>query len=306
MERPAAPVFRGLVMVLAAALVLGLWPPAGAAASTAQDAGPGARPSQTAPDRLNLRTAGREFLADAGRIWSSPARLRAKDLAPVFALGAVMGVLVATDGSSRKAFQSYAGRHPWAVDVAPVVTEIGGLGGFAAAGALFGAGLLFEDERTRDTGFLAASAVLQTFLVDAVLKGVTGRQRPGAADGVDHWTGPAAFFKRFEKGRSSFYESFPSGHTASSFALATVVALRSRSPWVGVAAYGAAAAVGLSRAVLDKHWLSDVVAGAVVGHLVARLVVRGHDRPARLVPTLACGGRGFVLGLSYDWGPAAR
>jgi membrane-associated phospholipid phosphatase len=69
---------------------------------------------------------------------------------------------------------------------------------------------------------------------------------------------------------------------------------------VGIAAYGAAAAVGLSRMALDRHWLSDVVAGAVVGHLVARLVVRGHDRRPRLVPTLACGGRGVALGFSYD------
>ena len=303
MERAAAPVLRVRVMALAAAFVLGLWPTAGAALA-GQDAPAAAARREDAPDRLTPKTAGREFLADAGRIWSSPARLRAKDVAPLFALGAVMGVLVATDGSSRDAFQSYAGRHPWAADVAPVVTEIGGLGGFAAAGALFGAGLIFRDERTRDTGYLAASAILQTFLVDAVLKGLTGRQRPAVADGVDHWSGPAAFFKRFEKGRSDLYESFPSGHTASAFALATVLALRTRSPWVGAAAYGAAAAVGMSRAVLDKHWLSDIVAGAVVGYLVARLVVRGHDRPRRLVPKLACGSRGVVLGFSYDWGPA--
>ncbi len=288
-----------------ALVALSVWlavvPPAvGAAAGPDRAAGPGARSREEAADRLTPREAGREFLRDAGRIWSAPARLRAKDVAPLFVLGAVTGVLIATDGSSRDAVHSWSGRYPWVGDVAPVVTEIGGLGGFAAAGALFGAGLLFKDARVRDTGYLAASAVLQTFLVDAVLKGVSGRQRPSAADGLDHWAGPGAFFKRFESGRSDFYESFPSGHTASAFALATVVSLRSRSPWVGIAAYGAAAAVGLSRMALDKHWLSDVVAGAVVGHLVARLVVRGHDRRPRLVPTLACGGRGVALGFSYD------
>ncbi|MGZ5555581.1 MAG: hypothetical protein ACXW3H_07515, partial [Candidatus Aminicenantales bacterium] len=53
-----------------------------------------------------------------------------------------------------------------------------GAAGFATAGAFFGTGLLFKDTRARDTGYLAASAILQSFLVDNVLKGLTGRQRP--------------------------------------------------------------------------------------------------------------------------------
>lgn len=292
-----------LVLILFALAI----PAAGAQAGAGQSVVGTPDDAGQAADRLALKLAAREFLSDAGRIWSSPARLRTKDIVPLFALGVVAATLIATDESSRDTIQSYAGRHAWVGDVSPVVTQMGGLGGFATAGAFFGAGLVFKDPRARDTGVLAASAILQSFLVDAVLKGLAGRQRPSVADGIDHWAGPEALIRRFEKGRSDLYESFPSGHSAAAFALATVVSLQYRhSFWVGATAYTLAAAVGMSRLALDKHWLSDVVIGAGIGHLVARFVVRNHARRQRLVPTLSCTRRGVSLGLCYDLDPDSR
>jgi membrane-associated phospholipid phosphatase len=140
-------------------------------------------------------------------------------------------------------------------------------------------------------------------LVDNVFKVLAGRRRPYVADGEDHWGGPAAFFKA--GGEDA--RSFPSGHTATAFALATVVSLQyRRSGWVPVVAYGLAAGVGLSRVALDKHWASDVLVGAAVGHFVGRLVVRDHDRRKRLVTLVACSPRGFSVSLFYDLGPAGR
>jgi membrane-associated phospholipid phosphatase len=44
------------------------------------------------------------------------------------------------------------------------------------------------------------------------------------------------------------------------------------SPWYGVAGYAMAAATGYLRMYNNKHWLSDVVAGAGVGIMSAKLV----------------------------------
>jgi membrane-associated phospholipid phosphatase len=287
---------------LALALVLGTAVPAGAAPGPAgQAAGESARRAAETGDRLTLKEAGREFLSDAGRIWSSPARIKAKNILPLVGLAAATAFLIASDESIRDGVQSFAGKHAWVGDVGPVFTEMGGLAGFATAGAFFGAGLIFKDTRARDTGYLAANAILQSFLIDSFLKGMTGRQRPFIAAGEDHWAGPSGFFKRFEKGQGSYYTSFPSGHAAAAFSLATVIALQYRHrAWVPVVAYTVAAGVGLSRMTLDRHWASDVAVGAVVGHLVARLVVRNHERRQRIVPMLACTGRAVAFSVFVD------
>jgi len=249
----------------------------------------------------------REFLEDAGRIWTAPFRIRQRDVAPLLVLTAATAFLIAGDEGIRDGVQDFVARNTWVSGTADAVDEMGNLGAWATAGAFFGAGIIFKDLKARETGYLAASAMLQTFLVDNFFKGLTGRQRPFFADGEDHWSGLVAFWKRFDKDEEARYVSFPSGHTANAFALATVVAMQYRDePWVPVLAYTVAASVGLSRMALDRHWASDVLVGAVVGHFVSRLVVRNHRRRQRLVPALSCSGRAVVLSLSYDLGPGFR
>lgn len=67
--------------------------------------------------------------------------------------------------------------------------------------------------------------------------------------------------------------SFPSGHTAQAFATAEFMRLeyRNQSAWYGLGAYGVAIATGALRMYHDKHWLSDVIAGAGVGIISTRL-----------------------------------
>jgi len=63
--------------------------------------------------------------------------------------------------------------------------------------------------------------------------------------------------------------SFPSGHTATAFAAAEFMRREYKevSPWYGVAGYAMAATTGYLRMYNNKHWFSDVVAGAGVGIL---------------------------------------
>jgi len=63
--------------------------------------------------------------------------------------------------------------------------------------------------------------------------------------------------------------SFPSGHTTQAFVAAEFLRREYKdvSPWYGVAGYAFAATTGYLRLYNNKHWLSDVVAGAGVGIL---------------------------------------
>lgn len=66
------------------------------------------------------------------------------------------------------------------------------------------------------------------------------------------------------------HNSFPSGHTATAFMGAELVRIE-YGGWYGVGAYTIAAGVGFMRMYNGRHWLHDVVAGAGVGILSARL-----------------------------------
>jgi membrane-associated phospholipid phosphatase len=87
-------------------------------------------------------------------------------------------------------------------------------------------------------------------------------------------------------------QSFPSGHTASAFATATV--LERHFGWrAGLPAYGFAAYVGLARMSANKHHMSDVIMGAALGIASARAV------------TVGVGGTRFSVGVSPTQGGAA-
>ena len=64
-------------------------------------------------------------------------------------------------------------------------------------------------------------------------------------------------------------EGNSSGHTATAFMTASMLVKEYgyKSPWIGIGAYSAATATGLMRMANNKHWLSDVLAGAGIGIL---------------------------------------
>ena len=98
------------------------------------------------------------------------------------------------------------------------------------------------------TARLAAAALAGTNLLVEGGKRAVNRTRP---DG--------------ERKRSN--SSFPSSHAANAFALAWVLTSRWRRAWP--AFYALAVLVAFSRMYLNRHYLSDVVAGAALGAVVA-------------------------------------
>lgn len=114
------------------------------------------------------------------------------------------------------------------------------------------------------------TAVVTGLFTHAVRSG-TGRVRPDAGE-TDGWHGPSLEHR---------YNSFPSAHTSNAFATAATVAIL--VPPLSVPAMTTAAAVGWSRMQLNKHRLSDVLAGAWLGTtvaivLAAPMAVRGAGK----------------------------
>ena len=148
--------------------------------------------------------------------------------------------------------------------VAEVVEPFGGrygdrvLYGFLLAGAATG------NDKAKAVAFDGlVSSLLATKVAAPLLKELVGRDRPNEATGA------------FEAHGGS---SFPSSHATQAFAIASVVSAHYDSRWVGAGAYGLAALVGASRIHHDAHWLSDVVAGAVIGTATGRFIVATNNR----------------------------
>jgi len=108
--------------------------------------------------------------------------------------------------------------------------------------------------------------------------------------------------------------SFPSGHTAQAFLAASIVhtEFRDKSQWYGIGAYTLATSVAAFRMINNKHWESDVVAGAGFGILSAHVAYLTHRNRWGHKPTgRGIGDTSFApiwtpaggAGLCFSWQP---
>ncbi|MBI4669527.1 MAG: phosphatase PAP2 family protein [Elusimicrobia bacterium] len=144
--------------------------------------------------------------------------------------------------------------------------EMGNTSGIAGMiSSFYAIGLLTDSESAKKTGVLTAQACAVTGVSVLALKTLAGRSRPITfrINEMD-----ADKFEPF-----SGHSSFPSGHTATAFTMAAVISSQYPSWWVGFLSYGLASAIGTGRIIQDRHWTTDVIAGAAVGWGMGRLVV---------------------------------
>ena len=154
---------------------------------------------------------------------------------------------------------------------------------FPVLGLSYAAGRISGLKPLADLSGHALLATASAGLAAGALKTLVGRERPYVG-------GSPSTFEPFNFKN----ESFPSGHTALAFALATSFAAETPD-WVSdVFFYVAATMTGLSRIQDDRHWLTDVVAGAGVGYLAGRWATRAHRR----IP-LSAGPGGVMLRLTF-------
>ena len=115
------------------------------------------------------------------------------------------------------------------------------------------AGAVFKRRTWRTAAVACLLAASFAGLVINPARALFGRPRPNT-EVQDGFTGP---------NRSKKYHSFPSGHSGTSFATATSLAVA--APAVGVPALAGAALVGWSRMYVREHYLTDVLVGGSIG-----------------------------------------
>lgn len=121
--------------------------------------------------------------------------------------------------------------------------------------------------RTRKIGIYYALSLAVAFsLSELVIKDLVCRERPFIQD---------ESLKLLISPPSGY--SFPSSHSASSFASAAALFLHNRK--YGLIALIAAFLIALSRVYFTVHYLTDILGGALLGALVAIIVYAALKRP---------------------------
>lgn len=224
----------------------------------------------TAKERdVSWRTLPQNFLQDQKEIWLFPGQLaKGRHWLPVLGVTGATAILIAADphdtpyfrrtGSYEGFNDAFSGRITSAeIALVPVAFLVGGY--------------LRKDPYAEKTALLAGEAYANAAIMEISLKIATRRTRP--SDIAPNGNFSDTFFDS-HKSITGVNTSFPSGHTMSAFAVATVFAHRYRHHrWVPWVAYGAATAIGFSRVTLQSHFPSDVFLGAALGYSISRFVV---------------------------------
>ncbi|MGH7792910.1 MAG: phosphatase PAP2 family protein [Thermodesulfobacteriota bacterium] len=144
-------------------------------------------------------------------------------------------------------------------------------------------GRFVRDEKLVETGKALIEAEILRAVMTKIIKVSTGRERPNG-------------------GEDRFSSSFPSGHASGSFALASVFDVMYGHK-IGIPLYTLAGFVGFSRLSDNKHFLSDVLFGAVLGTVVGRTVARIHKKEEynefSIIPYSDGSSAGLMLTLSW-------
>jgi membrane-associated phospholipid phosphatase len=202
-------------------------------------------------------------LEDQKAIWTSPLHTSRKDAKWWVIFGGVTAGLILTDEWSSRQLpntKSQVNVSNWASRFGQTYVLV------PATVGLYALGSVRADDRLRETGLVGIEALLDSIIVDGILKTATQRQRPleGTGEG-GFWQGKGRFWNSGS--------SFPSGHAIQTWTLASVIAHEYPRPRIiPILVYAYALGVNGARFAARQHFASDIVAGAAMGWFIGDYV----------------------------------
>jgi membrane-associated phospholipid phosphatase len=172
-----------------------------------------------------------------------------------------------------------------------------GVDGYMYTGvtAMYAAGVLIGNEKMQEAGALTVKAVVESYVVShIVLKTLVARHRPARPlgdysqmDGDSQYPfvhSPLDFFNFHVPYLHSdaYGTGFPSYHATMFFAFASVNSKVFDNSWVPYALAGTALLYDIRG---HNHWVSELVAGAVIGEFIGKVVYQNYHNRRRSVLT---------------------
>jgi len=238
------------------------------------------------------------FLDDGLTLAKAPFNFSSSDWLKTGAFVLATGFAFALDPTVKNSVSSI---HSYSIDNA---TGFGEKYGRSLYAGIFGAGLyltgeIVKNQEISSTGRMVVESVVYTGLVVGLLKYTIGRARPYENEG------PSEFFEH------TFTEnniSFPSGHTATAFALSTVLSRKIDNTFATIGLYGLAGLTAYQRIYDNKHWFSDVFVGAAIGYFIGTSIADSEEKRRNentlldnlnIMPSVSSSGLGLSLHLDF-------
>lgn len=216
-----------------------------------------------------------DVLYDQKKIWLSPRYLgEGRSWIPLSIVAVGTAGLLVADPHAMPYFRAHQRNLDDVNDVFDVWITSGEVA--AVPVGLFAAGAIRGDDYQKTTALLAARGYADTEILEFATKLVTRRERPSQVPPGENFN--HTFFKSQVVSLSG--SSFPSGHAAGAFCIASIVSTRyyRKHHWVPYLLYGMATTISFSRITTLGHYPSDVFAGAAMGFAVSRLQVMHQPR----------------------------
>jgi len=210
---------------------------------------------------------------DAKYIFTSPQRVDKSHLIPIIVASGLTVGLMAVDEDVREYARNHHNQEAsefLSIYIAPLGDGRYGVG---ICSLFYIEGLCFHNEKAKQTGTMGLESMACAGTLSFLGKLFIGRHRPKDNKGAFDYTGPSS---------KSYKSSFPSGHVTVTFSLASVIAEQYDNIFVNTLVYGAASGVGFQRIYDDEHWLSDVFAGAMLGTLIGKTIVKLNKDDSQL------------------------
>jgi membrane-associated phospholipid phosphatase len=175
------------------------------------------------------------------------------------------------EGGIDRRWRQNAVEHSWISNTGRIAVTSGPIISVTVPLGLYLYGRSQKDADLQLTGLALGQAAINAAVITSVLKAFTGRKGPQNKTAQNDYSNGF----RFGFLRGGIYQGWPSSHTAAAFAMATTLielypdnlALK-----IGGLTYAACIGAGVSTNI---HWLSDVVAGGLIGYAIGTVV--GND-----------------------------
>ena len=198
---------------------------------------------------------------DQKQFWTSPTRLRKKDLRWIVPFGGITAGFIAGDSWVSKQVPD----KPNQLDRSLKISDYTTYALLGAGGGAFLLGHMTHNDHMGETGLLAGEAAINSTAVTYLFKTATQRPRPLQ-----------------DNGNGTFFQggaSFTSEHSAIAWSIASVLAHEYPGPLTKLLAYGMASAVTMTRVTAKQHFPSDALIGSALGWYFGWQVYRAHHDP---------------------------